>query len=86
MMFPKKFVDFYKFKTKRSANTYESWQQDLIDREIETEVEAFLAEEVKEAEVLFWWNSNKKKYTHLSRFARRHLSAPESYVYCERLI
>ena len=43
------------------------------------------AEEVKETEVLSWWNLNKKKYTHLARFARRYLVAPPSSVYSERL-
>ena len=43
------------------------------------------AEEVKEAEVLCWWNSNKNKYTHIGRFARRYLSAPLSFNYSERL-
>ena len=54
---------------------------------IETEIKFFLAEEnlyakeVKEAEVLSWWNSNKKKYTHLAKFSRKYLLAPPSSVY-----
>ena len=43
------------------------------------------AEEVKEAEVLSWWNSNKRQYTDFARFTRRYLSAPLSSVYSERL-
>ena len=43
-------------------NTLESEQQDLVYQEIETKIKVFLllknlsAEEVKEAEVLSWWN------------------------------
>ena len=39
-------------------------QQDLVDRQIQTEIKAFLAEEyfsavkIKEAEVFSWWSSN----------------------------
>ena len=44
------------------------------------------AEEVKKAEVLSWWNSNKKKRTHLASFLKRHLSASLSSVYSERLL
>ena len=44
------------------------------------------AEEVKEIEVLSWWNPNKKKYTHLAWFSRRYLSAPPSSIYSERLL
>ena len=63
---------YYTFKSETSAYTHESEQQDSVDQEIETEIKAFLAEnnlpaeEVKEAEVLSWWNSNKKKI-HTSR-------------------
>ena len=55
------------FKPKTRANTQESEQRDLVDQEIETENKLYLAEEtlsaqkVEEAEVLSWWNSNKKK-------------------------
>ena len=54
------------FKPETSANTLESEPIDLVDQEIETENKLYLAEEnlsaqkVKEAEVLSWWNSNKK--------------------------
>ena len=79
------------FKPETSANTQESEPHDLVDQEIETENKLYLAEEnlsaqkVEEAEVLSWWNSNKKKYTHLARFARRYLLAPPSSVYSKRL-
>ena len=43
------------------------------------------AEKVKEAKVMSWWKSNKKKYTNFSRFARRYLSAQLSSVYSEKL-
>ena len=43
------------------------------------------AEEIKEAEVLSWWNPNKKRYTHMARIARRYFLAPPSSVYSERL-
>ena len=39
------------------------------------------AEEVKKAEFFSLWNSNKKKYTDLARFARRYLLTPQSSVY-----
>ena len=62
MMFPKIFLLLYStFKSERSANNHESEQQDSVNQEIETEIKAFLAEEVKEDEVLSLWNSNKKK-------------------------
>ena len=61
------FLSFYlTFKPETSANTQESEQHDLVDQEIETENKLYLAEEnlsaqkVEEAEVLSWWNSNKK--------------------------
>ena len=54
-------MSFYStFKSERSANTYESEQQDSVDQETETEFKAFLAEEnvsaeeVKEVVVLAW--------------------------------
>ena len=55
------------FESERSLTTHEKEQQDLVDKEIETEIKTFLpekklsADEVKEAEVLFCWNLNKKK-------------------------
>ena len=82
---------FSTFKSETCANTHEIEQQSSVDQEIETEVKSFLAEEslsaeeVKEAEVLSWCNSHKKKCTHLARFVRRHFSAPPSSVYSERL-
>ena len=54
------------FKPETSAKTQESEQHDLVDQEIETENKLNLAKEnlsaqkVEEAEVLSWWNSNKK--------------------------
>ena len=58
------------FKSETSANTPECERQDSVDQEIKTEINFFSAEEdlsaeeVKEFEVLSWWNS-KKKHTHI---------------------
>ena len=60
--------------------------QDSVDQEIETEIKAFLAEEVEVAEVLSWWNLNKKTCLHLARFARRYFPALPSSVYSERIL
>ena len=64
---PTNFSSFYStFQPETSANTQESEQHDLVDQEIEKEINLYLAEEsfsaqkVEEAEVLSWWNSNKK--------------------------
>ena len=70
-------------ESETNLNTHESEEQDSADQEIETEI-IFLAEEVKEAEVLSWWNSNKKKYTYLVRFAKRYLSTLPSSVYSRK--
>ena len=63
-------MSFYStFKSETSANTKESEQHDLICQESETDIKLYMAEEnlsaqkVEEAEVLSWWNSNKKKST-----------------------
>ena len=54
------------FKPETCAKTQESEQHDLVEQEIETENKLNLAKEnlsaqkVEEAEVLSWWNSNKK--------------------------
>ena len=40
-----------------------------------------LFKQIKEAEVLSLWQSNKKRYLNLARFARKYLLAPPPYVY-----
>ena len=86
--FHKFFAALYStFKSETSANTKESEQHDLVCQEIETEIKLYLDEEnfsAQKVEVLSWWNSNKIKYTHLARFARRYLLRPPSSVYSER--
>ena len=84
-------MSFYStFKPETNANTQESEQLYLVDGEIETEIKLYLAVEslsaqkVEEAEVLSWWNSNKKKYTYLVRFAKRYLSTLPSSVYSRK--
>ena len=44
---PKNFLSFYStFKSERSADNHESEQKYSVDQEIETEIKAFLTEEV----------------------------------------
>ena len=79
------FVLFY-FQIRNKCDILESKQQNSDDQEIKTKVKFFLAkkilsfEEVKDTEVLSLWNSNKKKYSHLVRFARSYLLAPSFSV------
>ena len=85
-MFLKMFFVLFYFQITNKCDILESKQQNLDDQEIETNIKFFVAkenlsfEEVKEAEVLLWGNSNKKKYSHLARFARIYLLAPSFSV------